>query len=116
LLKYIYASFKTAVCGPTSLMVTNKTQVLTSPNYPSAYGNNLICNWFLQSEPTNTVISLRFTELDLENTTDCSSDYLEVYYTQVNVQILKYLIESKYILFAEQNMFIISFGKYVINK
>ncbi|KAL4149890.1 hypothetical protein QTP88_003741 [Uroleucon formosanum] len=69
-------------CVLTSLMVTNKTQVLTSPNYPLAYGNNLICRWFLQLEPPNTVISLRFTELDLENTTDCSSDYLEIYYTQ----------------------------------
>lgn len=83
-LKYIYVSFKTAVCGPTSLKVTNKTQVLTSPNYPLAYGNNLICTWFLQSEPPNTVILLRFTELDLENSNDCLSDYLEVYYTQVN--------------------------------
>lgn len=116
LLKYIYCFFKTAVCGPTSLMVTNKTQVLTSPNYPNAYGNNLICRWFLLLEPPNTVISLRFTELDLENTTDCSSDYLEIYYTQVNKQKFKYLIKSKYVQNAEQNMFINSLGKYVINK
>ncbi|KAL5234243.1 hypothetical protein ACI65C_001653 [Semiaphis heraclei] len=72
----------TSVCGPTSLMVTNETKVLTSPNYPLAYGNNLICTWSLQSEPPNTIILLRFTDLDLENTKDCLSDYLEVYYTQ----------------------------------
>ncbi|XP_022177373.1 cubilin-like [Myzus persicae] len=70
----------TSVCGPTSLMVTNKTQVLTSPNYPLAYGDNLICTWFLRSDPPYTVILLRFTDLDLENTKDCSSDYLEVNY------------------------------------
>lgn len=76
-------------------MVTNETKVLTSPNYPLAYGNNLICTWSLQSEPPNTIILLRFTDLDLENTKDCLSDYLEVYYTQVNIQIFKYLIECK---------------------
>lgn len=95
----MYTSFYTAVCGPSSLLVTNKTQVLTSPNYPLAYGDNLICTWFLQSEPPNTVILLRFTDLDLENTNDCLSDYLEVNYMQVNTQILKYVIESQSIVY-----------------
>uniref|UniRef100_A0A2H8TEF1 Cubilin n=1 Tax=Melanaphis sacchari TaxID=742174 RepID=A0A2H8TEF1_9HEMI len=72
----------TSVCGPTALTVTNKTQILTSPNYPLANGNNLICTWVLQSEPPNSVIVLRFTDLNLEDTKECSFNYLEVHYTQ----------------------------------
>lgn len=73
-----------AICGPRTLEVTNLTKVLTSPNYPVAYSNNLFCIWSLQLDDYSTSIMLRFTDLDLENTKDCSSDYLELQYTQVH--------------------------------
>lgn len=79
----------TAICGPTELIVTNKTQVLTSPNYPSPYGNNLKCIWSLHMDPTSSVLSLRFTDLDLGAAGDCLNDYLEVQYTEVNIKYFK---------------------------
>lgn len=75
-----------AVCGPKTLLATNQTQVLTSPNYPQPCDNNLICKWTLEKKSSGpTPLVLRFTDVDLEGTKDCSSDYLEVYYIYVNI-------------------------------
>lgn len=76
--------FEIAACGQMELSVTNETQILTSPNYPLPYGNNLICTWSLELKRSNRVIMLRFIDLDLENTKDCLSDYLEIRYSPVN--------------------------------
>lgn len=73
-----------AVCGPSTLTVTNQSQVLTSANYPLPYTNNLICKWYLQSESFGQSLMLRFTDLNLEDTNDCSSNYLEIKYLPVN--------------------------------
>lgn len=70
------------------LSVTNETQILTSPNYPLPYGNNLICTWSLALKRFNRVFMLRFIDLDLENTIDCLSDYLEIRYSPVNISIV----------------------------
>jgi len=71
---------KTAICGPGLLHVTNQTQVLTSPNYPLPYKNNIICTWTLlhNIELNNKLMMLHFTDLDFEDTNDCLSDYLEI--------------------------------------
>jgi len=75
----------TAICSPTVLDVTNETQVLTSPNYLSLYESNLDCIWLLQMNKdfSNGLIMLHITDLDLDDTKDCMSNYLEIHYTQV---------------------------------
>lgn len=52
-----------------------------------------MCTWFLQSELPNSVILLRFTDLDLGDTKECVLNYLEVHYAQVSIKTLKYCIE-----------------------
>lgn len=65
-------------------MVTNETKILTSPKYPLPYRTDLVCTWVLQPDPSRRIISLRFTDIDLVSTKDCTSDYIEIQYTKVN--------------------------------
>lgn len=50
---------------------------ITSPKYPLNYDNNLYCEWIIRVEPSHT-ISLVFTDFDLEQSSGCTSDYLQV--------------------------------------
>lgn len=72
-----------AVCGPRKLIPTNKTQVLTSPNYPKSYVGNLRCTWTIEVNNEFPIISLRFTKISLSETKDCLTDYLELKSIQV---------------------------------
>lgn len=82
--------FLIAACGDTILTVTNQTKIFTSPNYQLSYEINVLCTWILNIEPSNPVIMLRFTDLNLEDTKECSSNYLEISYMPVNkITILK---------------------------
>lgn len=62
-----------------------------SPNYPLPYPNNLICKWSLQLEEGVTTLMMHFTDLDLQDTEDCLSNYLEIRYTEV---IIKYYLNK----------------------
>lgn len=70
--------------------MTNQTKVITSPNYPIAYENELLCTWSLEMDDLNQILLIRFTDVDLEETKECLSNYLEVHYKQV---ILKYTLK-----------------------
>ncbi|XP_029345463.1 cubilin isoform X3 [Acyrthosiphon pisum] len=71
----------TSICGPSALIVNNQSQVLTSVNYPLPYNtNDLICTWYMQLEHEGQSLVLRFTDLNLADTKDCSSNYLEIQY------------------------------------
>lgn len=77
-----------AICGPRTLIVTNQTKVLTSPNYPVPFENDLVCTWSLEMDKVNRFLLIRFTDVDLEGTKECSTNYLEVNYNQVILNIL----------------------------
>ncbi|VVC39263.1 EGF-like, conserved site,EGF-like calcium-binding domain,CUB domain,EGF domain,EGF-like calcium- [Cinara cedri] len=81
---------KISVCGQRELSLTNETQILTSPNYPLPYRNDLICTWSLKLDPSMPIVTISFIDLDLENTKDCSSNYLEIRYMPMK-DMTKYL-------------------------
>ena len=56
---------------------TGSTGVITSPNYPQRYGNNLICNYTIWAGP-DTYIIANFTDLfDIESISSISYLKLE---------------------------------------
>ncbi len=54
-------------------------ECISSPNFPSYYGNNVDCVWTLYAEDLHT-ITLNFTHFELQNASygSCSSDYLDI--------------------------------------
>ncbi|XP_002161936.3 tolloid-like protein 1 isoform X2 [Hydra vulgaris] len=52
--------------------------MFSSKNYPNKYENNAFCEWKLTS-PNSTVIQLRFTDFELEKSSGCRYDFLEIY-------------------------------------
>ena len=52
--------------------------MFTSKHYPRNYENNALCKWRLTS-PNSTVIQLRFTDFELEKSSGCLYDFLEIY-------------------------------------
>ncbi|XP_050435751.1 cubilin [Adelges cooleyi] len=71
----------TSVCGPRALIASNKTQVLASPGYPMSCDNNLRCVWTIGVDEIYPILSLHFTEIALQQTKDCQTDYLELQYS-----------------------------------
>ncbi|KAH8352319.1 hypothetical protein KR084_003439, partial [Drosophila pseudotakahashii] len=57
-----------------------------SPNYPKAYPNNLECHWFINVDP-NSAIELNITDLDLEESVNCTKDALIVSNHKSEIQI-----------------------------
>ncbi|KAG2458577.1 CUBN protein, partial [Polypterus senegalus] len=63
-----------SACGGVLYM---ETGAFNSPNYPDAYPPNTECVWNIISSPGNRV-QLSFTMFHLQDSADCSHDYLEV--------------------------------------
>ena len=63
-----------SACGTT---LTSLTGVIQSPNFPNDYTNGLDCVYVI-SVPDTYRVTLTFTNFDVENSTDCSYDYVEV--------------------------------------
>ncbi|KAK3751787.1 hypothetical protein QZH41_013256, partial [Actinostola sp. cb2023] len=61
-------------CITDSLITSNKETIL-SPSYPSKYPNGVNCSWVKKSEHPQV---LEFVDFDLEESSNCSSDYVEV--------------------------------------
>lgn len=51
--------------------------VLYSPNYPKVYNPNQICEWEMKTDVSHRIL-FRFMELDIENTENCTKDYVEI--------------------------------------
>ncbi|XP_046392545.1 cubilin-like [Ischnura elegans] len=67
-------------CGPEQVFrVTNRTQVLKSPNYPNNYPNNLRCHWLLISEEQMFRFDIHFKDMDIEDSENCDDDRLEIF-------------------------------------
>uniref|UniRef100_A0A3B3TUW7 CUB domain-containing protein n=1 Tax=Poecilia latipinna TaxID=48699 RepID=A0A3B3TUW7_9TELE len=61
-------------CGGT---FTDSEGILISPNWPNNYAHNRQCIYLIRLPPDEQV-ALNFTNLELENHSDCSFDYVEV--------------------------------------
>ncbi|XP_059508915.1 deleted in malignant brain tumors 1 protein-like [Stegostoma tigrinum] len=72
---YCYATTSSPTCGG-YLDAANGT--ISSPNYPYNYPDNAACFWYIRRN-VNQRIVLVFTEIQLEVTSSCSYDYIEVY-------------------------------------
>ncbi|XP_059488336.1 cubilin-like isoform X2 [Neocloeon triangulifer] len=62
------------LCGGTFYTASGMIQ---SPNYPRSYAIDLDCIYLIQVE-SGQQISLNFTTFELENSSDCSFDYVEI--------------------------------------
>ncbi|XP_028403901.1 cubilin-like [Dendronephthya gigantea] len=54
-------------------------QVIQSPDYGKTYPPNLNCSWVLTSNDSNTIIQFTAENLELEECSRCSCDYLEIF-------------------------------------
>ncbi|XP_067869413.1 cubilin isoform X2 [Heterodontus francisci] len=73
-----YAGFKAkysiAACGG---VVSAQSGFLQSPGYPSSYPDNSQCEWFLEG-PEGHYLTITFEAFNLENTPDCTKDFVEI--------------------------------------
>lgn len=81
---YLHVLFLTANCGPKKLFVTDQTKILASHNYSSST-DIFSCSWIFELNPKAPVLMLHFSDLEFGNSNDCLFDYLELSYTQVNI-------------------------------
>ncbi|KAL5022284.1 hypothetical protein ScPMuIL_001439 [Solemya velum] len=68
-----------AVCAEMKckFSLTNLTGIITSPNYPNVYPNNMDCSWSIHIPNTRAIIQLRFVDFDLQ--VKANTDYVIVY-------------------------------------
>ena len=60
-------------------MINRDQEVITSPYYPNDYSNNLRCRYTIVRQEVGTCYArLRFLNLDLEQSPDCTVDYLMI--------------------------------------
>ena len=64
-----------AGCGG---ILHSRTGNLASPNYPSAYAADIECEWEIRVEPGYKVLASFYQRFDLENSTDCRNDFIEL--------------------------------------
>ncbi|XP_031795774.1 cubilin [Sarcophilus harrisii] len=67
--------YSLAVCGGT---LGGLNGVIESPQYPvHPYPENLLCEWYLQV-PSGHYLTLHFENLDLQNSSNCEKDFVEI--------------------------------------
>lgn len=59
-------------------MHTDQEKILQSPSYPEEYPDDQICYWHIRLRYGQR-IRLHFRDFDVEEDTDCLSDFLEIY-------------------------------------
>ncbi|XP_072507728.1 cubilin [Notamacropus eugenii] len=69
------ASFREA-CG--SFIITDSVGTISSPLFPAKYQNNQNCSWVIQAQPPFNHITLSFTHFELESSSNCSRDFVEI--------------------------------------
>nr|DBA25188.1 TPA: hypothetical protein GDO54_012746 [Pyxicephalus adspersus] len=69
------AHYSIASCGGT---LFGQSGIIQSLGYPSKnYTDSLLCDWFFNG-PTGHYLTITFMFLDLQDSTDCTSDYIEI--------------------------------------
>lgn len=67
--------FFLATCGTT---LSSKSGTIESPNYPSNYNANVDCTSIVQAGP-DEVVTITFTDFNLESNSNCRYDYVRLY-------------------------------------
>lgn len=62
---------------------TAMSAIIHSANYPQNYPHTQNCEWLLEVD-SNHVVNLKFLDFDLENSRNCSDDYIKVHYNFLN--------------------------------
>lgn len=65
-------------CGGVYFVQSNK-HIITSPNYPEKYNDNLECNYTLVAPSPEDVILVQFTDFEIENIGKCQYDNVTIY-------------------------------------
>ncbi|XP_069787318.1 cubilin [Narcine bancroftii] len=68
------AKYSIADCGG---MVSGQSGSLQSPRFPSRYPDNSHCEWLLEG-PMGHYLTVTFEVFSLENTTNCTKDFVEI--------------------------------------
>ncbi|XP_044150585.1 LOW QUALITY PROTEIN: cubilin [Bufo gargarizans] len=69
------ANYSIATCGGTHY---GESGIIQGPGYPTQnYPDSSLCEWFFNG-PTGHYLIIRFESLDLQNSSDCLSDFVEV--------------------------------------
>ncbi|XP_061094184.1 cubilin [Conger conger] len=69
------AQYSIATCGGT---YRGQSGTIRSPGFPNAnYPDSSNCEWYLEG-PTGHYLTLSYSHLDLQNTPNCASDYVEI--------------------------------------
>uniref|UniRef100_A0A4X2M7T4 Cubilin n=1 Tax=Vombatus ursinus TaxID=29139 RepID=A0A4X2M7T4_VOMUR len=66
----------TEACG--SFIVADSVGTISSPLFPAKYQNNQNCSWIIQAQPPFNHITLSFTHFELESSSNCSRDFVEI--------------------------------------
>lgn len=64
-------------CGRSTLVATEATQVLQSPEFPQNYPTSMRCRWTITA-PVNTSVTVHFDDMDLQTTRGCTNDSLTI--------------------------------------
>lgn len=77
-------------------LINNQLAVITSPNYPSDYPPYSRCSYIIhRSSPDICQVKLQFLNLDLEKTSDCRTDYLQIEQTNEKYCGRQWLLPDK---------------------
>ncbi|XP_063003684.1 cubilin [Elgaria multicarinata webbii] len=69
------AKYSRAICGGTLM---GQNGIIDSVGFPGHhYPDNLLCEWFLHG-PTDHYLTISFEALDIQNSSECAKDYLEI--------------------------------------
>ncbi|XP_026057290.1 cubilin-like [Carassius auratus] len=69
------AKYSIATCGGTYI---GQSGIIRSPGYPNSnYPDNSNCEWYLEG-PTGHYLTFTYTALDLQSSSSCNNDYVEI--------------------------------------
>ncbi|KAI0219923.1 hypothetical protein LSAT2_028546 [Lamellibrachia satsuma] len=60
------------------LIATTKRNILTSPNYPNNYHNNILCRWMIKVTTDYEVIRFRIVDSRIRDSATCQEDYVDM--------------------------------------
>lgn len=59
-------------------IITDSSDTISSPLFPDKYPNNQNCTWIIEAQPPFNHIALSFSHFHLQDSTDCTQDFLEI--------------------------------------
>ncbi|XP_074647927.1 blastula protease 10-like [Tubulanus polymorphus] len=58
-------------------ILSNDSGIITTPNYPADYNNNMDCIWLIKNKPGG-IIHFEFEDFEMEHEYGCAYDYVEI--------------------------------------